>query len=210
MTEYLDCMNIEKTHFILVRHGETAANENDYVGGSTDDPLTETGHEQARKVGAYLRTKAADAVAVYASPLTRAWETASYIGASLGISPEKLAPLAEWDAGDWEGMKYSEVSRQESFSLEALRDPGFCPPGGEALGEVQVRVVQIFREIARRHPGEQVVVVSHGSALALALAELIDDTMGAWMQYRLANCSVSELMLGAESELIYFNETGHL
>jgi hypothetical protein len=53
-------------------------------------------------------------------------------------------------------------------------------------------------------------MVSHGTALALAFAELIDGSMGAWMGYRLANCSVSELMLGAESELIYVNETGHL
>ena len=56
-------MNADTTHFILVRHGETTANKADVVGGSTDDPLTDTGHEQARKVGAYLKTKAATAVA---------------------------------------------------------------------------------------------------------------------------------------------------
>ncbi len=198
------------TRFILVRHGQTAANLNDYVGGSTDDPLTEFGHEQARKVAAYLKVKASEASAVYASPLSRAWETAGHIGTSLGIAPEKLEHLAEWDAGDWEGMKYSEMSSQEGFSLEGMREPGFCPPSGEALGDVQARVVRTFREVAERHLSEQIVMVSHGTALALALAELIDDSMGAWMYYRLANCSVSELMLGAESELIYVNETSHL
>lgn len=199
-----------RTHFILVRHGQTAANLNDTVGGSTDDPLTEFGHEQARKVAAHLKVAAREAVALYASPLSRAWETAEHIGASLGIRPEKFAPLAEWDAGDWEGMQYSEIPSQKAFSLEGMREPGFCPPGGESLGDVQARVVQTFREAAERHPGEQIVMVSHGTALALAFAELIDGSMGAWMGYRLANCSVSELMLGAESELIYVNETGHL
>jgi probable phosphoglycerate mutase len=157
-----------------------------------------------------LKVAAREAVAVYSSPLSRAWDTAGHIGESLGIAPEKLAPLAEWDAGDWEGMQYSEIPSQKAFSLEGMREPGFCPPGGESLGDVQARVVRTFREAAERHRGEQIVMVSHGTALALAFAELIDGSMGAWMGYRLANCSVSELMLGAESELIYVNETGHL
>ncbi len=203
-------MNDSVTHFILVRHGQTAANLNDYVGGSTDDPLTETGHEQARKVAAHLKTKASNATALYASPLSRAWETASHIGESLGMTPEKLDSLREWHAGEWDGMKSSDISHQEAFDPEAFRKPDFRPPSGETLGEVQTRVVRVFREIAGRHPGEQVVVVSHGTALALTLAELIDNSMAAWIQYRLENCSVTELMLGAECELIYANETGHL
>ena len=71
-------------------------------------------------------------------------------------------------------------------------------------------MLKSLREIAEAHPGEQVVVVSHGTALALALAELKGDDEGAWMQYRLENCSVSELMLGKESEVICLNETSHL
>ncbi|MFP6583516.1 MAG: histidine phosphatase family protein [Candidatus Hydrogenedentota bacterium] len=200
----------DHTHFYLVRHGESFANVKGYVGGSTDDELTDRGHEQAIKVARHLKETAKAATALYASPLKRAWETAGHIGEAVGMNPEAIDTLVEWHAGDWEKLEYSEIPEQEGFTPEAIFDPTWAPPNGEALGDVQTRVVATLRELNTRHAGEHIIVVSHGSALALSLAELIDNNMCAWIQYKLENCSVSELILGPQPNLIAVNQTGHL
>jgi broad specificity phosphatase PhoE len=200
----------DHTHFYLVRHGETDANKQGYVGGSTDDALTERGHAQAKLVAAHLGDVVADVAAIYASPLKRAWETAEHIGTALGKTPESIDDLVEWHAGDWEKLEYTDIPMQEGFSPAALIDPAFAPPNGESLGAVQTRVVQTLRDLNERHIGERVIVVSHGSALALSLAHLIDNDLGAWMSYRLENCSVSELILGPNPALLEANQTRHL
>lgn len=201
---------MEDTHFILIRHGETTANLSDTVGGSTDDPLTETGHEQARRVGEHLKANGCTPTAIYVSPLQRARDTAAYIAATLMHTPETIDHLTEWHVGDWEGIKYSEIPNQEGFSMSAMFDPAFRPPDGESLGEVQMRMMKTIRDLATRHPGEQVVIVSHGTALALALSEMVDQSMASWVNYRLANCSISEVIFGEEPKLLYFNAIEHL
>lgn len=203
-------VDAEHTHFYLVRHGESIANVQGYVGGSTDDPLTDKGHSQAQKVAAHLKDAAEQASAIYASPLQRAWNTAGYIGEAMGKTPEAIDTLVEWHAGDWEKLEYHEVPQQEGFSPGAIIDPLWAPPNGEALGEVQSRVVTTLEDLQVRHAGEHVVVVSHGTALALSLAHFVDQQMGAWIQYKLENCSVTELVLGPESRLIVANHTEHL
>jgi broad specificity phosphatase PhoE len=200
----------DRTHFYLVRHGQTRANAQRYVGGSTDDPLTDHGHEQARQVAEHLKTVASAATAIYASPLKRAWETAGHIGSAMDISPQAIETLVEWHVGDWEKVKYSELPKQQGFNIGSLQDPTWAPPGGETLGSVQARVVATLSELSTRHVGECIIVVSHGTALALSLAEFIDGNTGAWTQYRLKNCSVSELILSSEPKLLSANQTDHL
>ena len=196
------------TRFLLVRHGQTRANADKYVGGSTDDPLTETGHEQARRVADRLSDSMPEAI--YTSPLKRALQTAAHIGSATGVSPQVVDSLAEWDAGDWEKLRYSEIPAQPGFKFEHLQDPDWAPPGGESLGSVQDRVVETVQQLADQHPGDNVIIVSHGTALGLLLAKLFHSNTGAWTQYRLENCSLSELTFCEQPELVLSNQTDHL
>jgi len=198
------------TTLILVRHGEIPGNKHGYVGGSTDEPLNDTGREQAARVAAHLKDTEPDIAAIYASPLLRAWHTAGAIAQAIDIEPQPEPDLVEWDAGDWEGMTYPQVFLQKDFKPERLIDPAFRPPNGEALGEVQTRVVDVFQRLAAHHTGQRIILVSHGSALALALAHLLDPDMTTWMNYQKQNCAITEITLGDEAELIKFNEGAHL
>jgi broad specificity phosphatase PhoE len=54
-----------------------------------------------------------------------------------------------------------------------------------------------------------VILVTHGGALALALAALLRGRVGEWYD-AMANCAVSELVLSPRPELLRFNEAGHL
>ena len=200
----------DETRFILVRHGETDANRLGYVGGSTDDALTERGHEQAGKVATHLGDTLDMVHALYTSPLKRAQETAGYIGGALDHQPSIIDDLQEWHAGDWEQLEYSVIPQQPEFRQEALVEADFAPPNGESLGSVQKRVVAVLKRLHEQHQGEHIVVVSHGSALALALAELVNDDLGAWLNYRLENCSVTEFIHGPAPRLIEANHVEHL
>ena len=73
---------------ILVRHGETAANAGGIYQGWLDMPLNETGERQAAAVaGALAARRDLRPVALYASPLDRAWRTAGAIGARPALTP---------------------------------------------------------------------------------------------------------------------------
>ena len=68
-------MNI--TRLYLIRHGETDANKTGVLMGSTDIPLNDTGRQQAELLRD--RINALEVDSIFASPLTRAVETASVV-----------------------------------------------------------------------------------------------------------------------------------
>ena len=53
------------------------------------------------------------------------------------------------------------------------------------------------------------MVVSHGGALSMAFAELLDGDYTRW-QRSMDNCAVSELVLEPLPDLLSFNHTEHL
>ena len=69
---------VASNEVLLVRHGETDDNVADRFQGRIDSPLNDRGREQSRVLAAQLRGSGLRAL--YASPLTRARETAAIIG----------------------------------------------------------------------------------------------------------------------------------
>jgi broad specificity phosphatase PhoE len=194
----------------LVRHGEIRANVERIWHGSIDSPLTQRGEEQARRVAEHLALEPADARALYASPLRRARDTAAAIGDRLGLMPSVDAALSEYDLGEWEGLSYRTLGERHDFFRRVMADPAFAPPGGESLHSVVERTLGALRRLARDHAGERVIVVGHGGVFGLGLAVLLEGSHGAWGDYQVANCSVTEFVLEPEPRLLCFNRTEHL
>jgi broad specificity phosphatase PhoE len=195
---------------VLVRHGQIAANAERIWHGSTDSALTERGRGEAERTARHLAQRAPAPVALYTSPLLRARETAGPIAAELGLAARVEPGLAEYGIGELEGVSYLELAQQHRFFEKIAVDPDFAPPRGESPRQVVARVSAALAAIARAHRGEQVVVVSHGAALGLALGALIERDANQWQRYHLANCGLSELQLEPEPRLLYWNATGHL
>ena len=193
----------------LVRHGETSANLAGVWHGSTDGPLTDRGREQAQRVARFLRDRYADASAVYTSPLLRARDTARAIALSLALEPRLEDGLREYDLGSWEGKTYRELHETHRLWDEMRRDPDFAPHGGESPRQVTERITAALRHIGAGHPGERVIVVTHGGALSMALAAIVDGDYTRWRRV-MSNCAVSELVLEPAPELLSFNQTDHL
>lgn len=119
-------------------------------------------------------------VAIYSSPLKRTRQTAEAVaealaeaaavgGSSSAGGPGAAKPrvhvteaLIEMNFGDWEGRTFAEV--MDEFPLEhdaCFWDSAAAPSGGESPDDVLARVRPFLRDVARNHPGEDVVLVSH-------------------------------------------------
>jgi broad specificity phosphatase PhoE len=86
-----------RTLVYLARHGQTLLNESDVFRGLADPPLDEAGHDQARRLGEALGPQGL--VAVIASPLLRARQTAQPVAERAGLVVATDQCLVDRDYG---------------------------------------------------------------------------------------------------------------
>lgn len=198
------------TRLILLRHGQIKANKTGHWHGSTDSPLTWLGRRQAKRTGRYLRGNEAFA-AVYASPLQRCQDTARFASLGQNVEIQTLDGLQEMSIGAWEDMSFRDLTDRHDFVNRSIADPSFAAPQGESLSDVARRVTAAFEHIDTQHGDEEtVLVVSHGVALAVALAMFLHDTPVDWVKYHFNNCSLTEFVMSPEPTVHRFNEYAHL
>ena len=196
----------------LVRHGQTSANIDAVWHGSTNTPLTPHGRNQAAAAGDFIKTNyhPVDPIqSVYASPLERARHTAEAIASPLGLTPEIDPDLVEYDLGEWEGLSFTHLFEEKKLFHNMRADHDYRPHGGESPRQVGDRIAGAFRRIADRHPGERVVIVSHGGALSIAFGLILDNDYSRWNRM-MDNCAITELVLDPKPELRSFNQIDHL
>ena len=154
------------TKFIIVRHGQSKANEGRYLAGVTDAPLSSLGEKQARAVSEYILKKYKVDV-IYSSPLSRACNTIKGVADALNLPIITANELMEFNFGEWEGLTLEEIknSFDDGYSKWA-KDPGvFVPNGGEAMSHLQERVVKKLKEIGKKEDGKTVLIGSHSSVI---------------------------------------------
>jgi probable phosphoglycerate mutase len=170
------------TTIVLVRHGETDWNAASRVQGQSDRPLTARGREQARTLADALTAEPLDAV--YSSDLSRARDTAEAIAGPRGLDVRTHPGLREKDFGTWEGLTDTEVFARYP---EARRGHW---GDGETPEELRERVLGSLREISARHPGQRLLVVTHGGPLRVVLRHCEVE----W-QRPIANCEVARIQV---------------
>lgn len=166
----------------LVRHGEVANPGHVVYASLPGFGLSERGRRQAE--AAALRLAGFPVTAIRSSPLTRAVETASIIGAVIGVAVDVDDRLTEWGLAErWAGVRWEDLRRVFPGELEAYLDhPDDLPFAPEPLAALARRVVSAVEEALAGSDGD-VVVVSHqdpiqAARLALTgrpLSELWDD-----------------------------------
>jgi broad specificity phosphatase PhoE len=157
------------TTIVLVRHGETDWNRERRFQGHADISLNEAGRRQAHVLADALAGE--PFAAGYTSPLRRAVETAEIVAARLDLSVDASEGLMEVDVGSWSGLTTAEVEQRfpDGFSTWAETRAGGWTDG-ETYDELGARVVAELLEIAKRHPGEHVLAVTHGGPIRSVLA----------------------------------------
>jgi broad specificity phosphatase PhoE len=192
---------------LLVRHGESDANAAGIYQGWFDSPLSP--RDDLRPV------------ALYASPLARAWRTGEIIATALGLTPTPHPGLREINVGAATGLHFSAV-RDRWPDLEARRhalglDHGW--PEGETGREFGARVAATLDEIIARHahhapadlPDDAIILATHGGTIRFALAYLRGDRADTWPIDPVGNCGISEIVIAPDGHrVVAINACAHL
>lgn len=201
-----------KTEIVLVRHGETDWNAEGRIQGQGDSPLTTRGIAQAKAVAKRLQHESF--TALYASHLGRVIDTARYIAAITGHAITIDERLQERAYGIFEGLTQAEASANHGTLYQEYKtnfSPDFAVPEAESMRQLLTRGQTVFQELAQRHDGERIVVVSHGSFLRSALGAVLGISLGTRHGFRLANGSLSEIVYEAgEWSVATLGEVYHL
>lgn len=177
-----------------VRHGVTAWNEEGRFQGKQDIPLNARGRAQARRVGEAFAARPLDHV--YASPLSRARETAEAVACRLGLAVELLPRAAEIDHGEWEGCLAADVARRWPELLrrwhEMPQDVRMPGETGESLEDVLCRAKEALEHI-RDRGGDEVLLVAHDAVLKVLLCHLLEMPLSGFWKFQLGNGSITVL-----------------
>ncbi|KAI8475590.1 MAG: phosphoglycerate mutase [Monoraphidium minutum] len=177
-------MELRNNTYWVLRHGRSKANEASIIVSSLENgvkeeyALAEAGRQQAREAGALLASELRRAglgperVVVYASPFSRALETARLAAGAAGV-----------DAG---AIQVAPELRERFFgaALELESHDNYCPawaadekdpssrPGGdgESVAGVAARILGLLQELEARHEGCAILLVSHGDTLSITQA----------------------------------------
>jgi probable phosphoglycerate mutase len=196
-------MNAELPTIYLARHGETAWSLTGQHTGRTDLPLTGRGERNARALGE--RLNGLKFAKVFTSPMLRARRTCELAG--FGSSAEVDQDLVEWDYGEYEGRRTSEI-RAERPGWQLFRDG--CP-GGESPEQVGARAGRVLGRV-RAVQGD-VLLFSSGHFLRVLAARWLGLEPAGGRLFLLSTASLSAL--GYEHDLnqpviCLWNDTRHV
>ncbi len=164
------------TRILLVRHGESEANQKDIFAGHLDAKLTEKGLEQAKLTAEYIaETYKADKA--YASDLQRAFVTGKTIADRLGLEITPTKQMREIEAGKWDGMVFDDIVKvyPEDFGKWTTDIGNACCTDGESVAELAKRIMKELNRIADENEGRTVLVASHATPIRVAVTSIKYD-----------------------------------
>jgi broad specificity phosphatase PhoE len=179
-----------------VRHGHNLANQHprQLSHRVADHPLTDLGIQQATALGSRLGRPPVP-LAIYASPLRRAVQTAEIIVGCTGGAVTIVEELRELDVGELDGRRDAEAWAIHDRVLADWRDGrhGSAFPGGEDYYQATARFAAGLANVLRHPEGSRVLVVGHGAILRAGILAICP---GAPMPtVDLHNCEIAELEL---------------
>ena len=171
-----------ETIFCFVRHGQTNVNHSKRIQGRADHLLNDTGRNQAKETGLYLKEHDSNFDYIYCSPLSRAYETACIIKDIIGYKGEiiKDNSFIERDFGDAEGQPITDeifkyIIKDEINNLEKSY-------------EIQKRVSDRVINLHKQHAGKKILVIAHSHTIKGLLTHI--DKSRTFLD-PLLNCSMS-------------------
>ncbi len=201
----------QTTRVILIRHGRTAWNAQTRIQGQIDIELDHLGRWQAQRVAESLASEDIDVV--YASDLGRARDTAMPLARVLGVELRLDESLRERHFGAFEGLTFAEIDEQraEDALRWRSRDPDFAPAGGESLRDFQRRAVVAVTKVAAAHPGQHIVVVSHGGVLDAMYRAGSKLDVSAPRTWHIGNAGIHRMLYTGDGwTLVGWNDEFHL
>lgn len=174
----------DKMKIYLIRHGQTDANSNMIIQGRANNPLNDTGRDQAKKTGQYLKKMQVSFDFCVSSPLVRAIETLSIIKDQLNIKLKSHIEedIIEREFGELDGKKIPD----NYFNI--VHSGLAC--GMETDEDIEKRVKDFFESFFKSHDYENVLMVAHSHVIKAILVQYTNDfTYNSFLN----NCSMTLL-----------------
>lgn len=162
---------MKKMYF--VRHGQTEWNAIARMQGQWNSDLSALGREQAKISGKVLSRFPIDAI--YASPLDRTRQTASFVTEHVDLPVTFDERIMEWDCGDWSGHLYAEVAEKWKDEWQAYQQDKFHyrGPNCENYPDMFTRARPFLDEVLET-PHEHIAIISHGMIGKVMIAALLE------------------------------------
>lgn len=203
---------METTHILAIRHGETDWNVATRIQGQIDIALNPQGLWQAQQVAKALADEQIQAV--YASDLSRAFVTAQHIASQHALEVSRILPLRERHYGAFEGLTWDEIQQAHPSDAKRWheRDPLWTPAnGGESLLMLHARVLDMVNDIAARHLGQQIALVTHGGVLDILYRIATGQDLQVARSWGLRNTAINRLLWTPQGlQLVGWADERHL
>jgi broad specificity phosphatase PhoE len=206
---------VRPARLVLVRHAEIDCSSNGaaLLCGSHDARLNSTGQAQVELLRQRL-LREREFAALYSSPLRRALDTARAAPEFLLRRLRLVGSLAEIHCGSVEGMSLEQIRRmfaEEWRRNEVQQDETFSWPGGETYRFFRKRILRAIRTIARMHPGDRVLIVTHAGVVNQVLGSLAGQSAARWDNFRPGNTALTEVLWsGNAGQVCRFDDRSHL
>src|SRR5690242_1251635 len=209
----------------LIRHGQSEGNAVrdaatgtevealDIADRDMDVELSELGRRQATALGVWIgrlpEPERPDVV--YSSPYVRAFDTATALLESAGLTGEirRDERLRERELGIFDLLTRRGIEARYPAEAERRARLGkfyHRPPGGESWVDVALRARSFFASIELQHPGQRIAIVTHEVVIAIAryLIEELDEaqTLTVTRENPLANCSLTAFEAESDGRLV--------
>lgn len=208
---------LDAQEILLIRHGQSTANASGVWQGQLNFPLSDEGREQARLAGRSLAGMRISGV--YASPLSRAFETARIISREAGFDGEIMPHpgLMERHGGILEGTtRTGRLERNPELVDKLSRLPEeerWALVNAETDEDILARFAEALSAIRLRHgPGDKFLVVSHGGVMRAFLRDLFGPDVLSGDE-RAPNTSITRVAWNSKGEspqLLELASTDHL
>lgn len=169
--------------FLLIRHAQTVANEAGRWQGHTDTPITPTGGTQIECLAQSLVLAREHCptdwrrIALYSSPLGRAWTTAQGVAEALSLPIHPEADLREYDVGIFSGKTPDEIAIDHPDAAAGFaRDRDWDQvPGAEPLSSRARRAERLVANLFSHHSDDETIIcVTHGGFLQYLVAAILN------------------------------------
>ena len=196
---------------VLARHAQSTWNGLGKIQGQLDPSLSERGREEAERLAERLGDKRW--AAFYSSDLARCRETAAPLAGRLGREPVTLGDLREIYLGEWEGLTRHELEqRYPELWQRWLHEPSWdLVPGGEGAKSFELRVDRVIKRLLDEHPEGDILVVTHGGVIQVALGHTIGRNSAGLFPFRISNASITTIEHGPQRLIVSsVNDVCHL
>ena len=140
-------------------------------------------------------------------------QTADIIGQALGLAVMTDVRLRERHLGIIQARTMADFEREHAdlYALFRGEDPDYVIPGGESVRQRHERAVACAEDVARRHLGHSVVIVTHGGPLGSLMRHALGLPLAGPRHFSLLNASINRFTVkDGQWRLVAWGDTHHL